>query len=699
MQAWAQDWLRFKDIALVCVLGLAVAAPVQADGHGQTAPVPVWSLSARVVATGLPGANGIRQVGRFHSGGPFTANPEFLLQTQPGKVLDPERVLVTVSSNLGAPLANAAHAAGTVLSIDTRPQPGGQPLAIRADFGLHAAQARKAHGPVQIYTAQSPAYLNLRYNAGARTARFTAASGPRYLSINNAFGRPWIANAPFGLTGDGTESVVDPDGSPLANAPSDPAGGVFAGNTTPRESVAKEIRNGLFASRLNYRPSGQLTPGFLGQGVFGTALLGASPDGSGFAVFAAATGAGAVVQIHVQDGVDGLAPPGTIAVGADDPGVIGITFKWNPRRVLYLADGLRNRIVLLHLTDDTRQFKVERVSPIDSPLLHHPVDLAAAIPEIANPRFASHTTLAGGSDLYVANRGDGSLLRISQDGKVIARAHVEVPGVGRVGAGQLRSIAVSGDAQRLWLIVQQPGAGPDANNLLIEVPAFDGSSIFAPPPQLAAKDPGTGRAQAGEIAFGMSFAPQNGLGPLFNAPSCVACHPGPGGASESEEHFARRVARLDPVSGRVIPIDGQSSQSAPRFSTRDLGQLDAPAASLPRLANVVSLRMPLSLFAAGRIDTIPDAVIEAQAVSKGDGIKGRVHYLTSATGERRVGRFGWKADAATLDAMVAEAFASEMGINSALARHPQSPVEDDGTLVRSVSDFLRSLRRPAEAAK
>jgi hypothetical protein len=107
-----------------------------------------------------------------------------------------------------------------------------------------------------------------------------------------------------------------------------------------------------------------------------------------------------VLQVHVQDGVDGLAGPGTVGGLSieDDPGVIGIAFKWNPQRVLYLADAAQDRLVLLHLDDDRRHFKVGRTSTIVSPALKQPVDVAAALPEIANPSFASHTTLAGGSD-------------------------------------------------------------------------------------------------------------------------------------------------------------------------------------------------------------------------------------------------------------------------------------------------------------
>jgi CxxC motif-containing protein (DUF1111 family) len=120
---------------------------------------------------------------------------------------------------------------------------------------------------------------------------------------------------------------------------------------------------------------------------------------------------------------------------------------------------------------------------------------------------------------------------------------------------------------------------------------------------------------------------------------------------------------------------------------------------LPRQSNVVSLRMPPPLFGVARVDEIPDGVIEAQAIAKGDGIKGRVNVVTTASGARRVGRYGWKADIATLDEMVAEAFTQEMGVNSALAVHPRTPIKDDGGLVRAVSAFLRGLVRPTAGSK
>ena len=696
---------RQRRARAVCLALLCVSScPPMAWAQAGSAP-PTWSIRARVVAVGLTGASGLRQVGRFHNGGPFTANPEFLLQTASGRVLDAERLLVATASNFGAPLASASDAPGSVLSIDPR---NAKTLVVPPRFAAAGRQVAEAGGALQLYSAQSPAFSNAKHNGSARTADQAGTAGPRYLSINNAFGRVWIANAPRGIGGPGSVSVDDPEGEPLANAPSDDAGGVFFGSLTDRRQAPKGHASTVFAKFFNYRSSAQLTPGTLRSGALGTAFLGASPDGSGLAVFAVATADGAITQVHVQDGVDGLAPAGSVSRGNDDGGVIGMAFKWNPQRVLYVADAGRNRLLLLQLDDDRRQFKVARSSTIVSPLFKQPVDIAAALPEIANPGFASHTTLAGGSDIYVLNRGDGSVLRMTQAGVVLARAEIALPDGSAIGPDRLRALAVSSDARRLWLTAQgqAPGlAGHDG--LLIEIEAFDAGGLFGGPSTTtlarttarAASDSDGELIVRGQHAFAQVFAPDTGLGPLFNERSCVACHPGPGGSSARDEHFARRIAHMDVVTGRVTPVIHPNSPVARSHSTNELGQADAPLAVVPHDANISSLRMPPALFSSGAIDSISDAAIEAQAVSKGDGIKGRVHYVTGADGQQHVGRYGWKADIAFLDEMVADAFGNEIGIGSALAVHPPVNAKDDGRLVRAVSAYLRVLAAPAEPAR
>ena len=652
--------------------------------HLSYAAPPTYALQARVIAVGVGAVAGVQQVGMFHTGGPIPANPEFLMQTRPGHVLDPERVLLASGSNFGAPLANPQQAPGSILSIDIK---GVVPLLIPPQFAASGAQSEAANGAIKLYTAQSPAFVNNAYNRHARTANLPAVSSPRYISINNAFGRPWIASSPFGLHGFGTDSVLDPNGRPLDNAPSSEAGGVFAAGLTNRAGK-------------------QFTAGDLMQGALGTAFLGASPDSSGFAVFAVVKADGSVVQIHVQDGVDGLAPPSTVSPLTAKQGLnlIGIAFKWNPDRVLYIADAGQNRIAALHLSDDTRHFQLARVSYLAAPEIKQPVDLAAAIPEIANPRFASHTTLASGSDLYIVNRGDGTLLRMSQDGRILARAVIKIPGLGIVGSERLWGIAIAADAQHIWLTLQgELPAYPGYAGALIEVSAFDASGPYqrATPPLLAVDN---NLVQRGAIAFQQIFTPQQGLGPLFNANSCVACHSKPtaGGMSALEEHFALRVAHIHSVTGRLEVLDDANSPIAHRHSISEMGIANAPRAGIPRAANVTSMRMPPALYDSARLDQIPDEAILANAVSKGDGIHGRPNRVTALNGEQRIGRYGWKADIASLDEMVGSAYATELGITNPFApasrSSPGNRLEDDGSLVHAVVAYLRALRSPQRRA-
>jgi hypothetical protein len=72
-------------------------------------------------------------------------------------------------------------------------------------------------------------------------------------------------------------------------------------------------------------------------------------------------------------------------------------------------------------------------------------------------------------------------------------------------------------------------------------------------------------------------------------------------------------------------------------------------------------RNPIPLFGAGLIDAVPDPVLEAAAMrrfSEFPEISGRVCRLP----EGRIGRFGWKAQEATLEEFVLTACALELGL-------------------------------------
>jgi hypothetical protein len=324
-------------VMTVGAIGLATLGGTSVSPAGAKNPS---FIDGRVIAFGIPGASALSPVGTFLPGGPIHDNPTLAAFTQPGHVLDPTRILVGSSSNFGAPKANADQAEGSFLSID----PSGENLAVPASFANAGDQASALGGAVQMYSAQSPMWRNGFYNPTAVTANQTGVSNPLGISINNAFGRLWPANAPYGLAGPGTSSIDDPDGRPLKGAPHPTTGGVYFGSLTGRQPV-------------------QIIPGALDKGAVGTAFLGRSPDGSGRAVFSVVVADGSIVQEHTAKALDGVAPAGTIQPIANRSWItedeehpellvtprLGAILNYEPTLILYVSQPFDDSIKAIDL--------------------------------------------------------------------------------------------------------------------------------------------------------------------------------------------------------------------------------------------------------------------------------------------------------------------------------------------------------------
>jgi CxxC motif-containing protein (DUF1111 family) len=159
---------------------------------------------------------------------------------------------------------------------------------------------------------------------------------------------------------------------------------------------------------------------------------------------------------------------------------------------------------------------------------------------------------------------------------------------------------------------------------------------------------------------------EDGLGPAFNATSCAVCHsvPAIGGSSLILE---TRAAYRDP-SGEVRGLDAAGNTLIHLFSVPSHGCQPV----IPDNANVIARRIPIPLFGAGLVEAIPDEAIRAledPLDRDRNGVRGRAALVQDvATGEQRVGRFGWKAQQATLLAFSADAYRNEMGITNDLFR-------------------------------
>lgn len=110
---------------------------------------------------------------------------------------------------------------------------------------------------------------------------------------------------------------------------------------------------------------------------------------------------------------------------------------------------------------------------------------------------------------------------------------------------------------------------------------------------------------------------------------------------------------------------------SPEFS-RSLSRVRRP---LPN-GLVLSQRNPPALFGAGLIDALPIDVLlagEAREFPEFPEIRGRANHLK----DRRLGRFGWKAETPSLHEFVLSACANELGLEVPGHHQASSPLEPD----------------------
>ncbi len=271
-----------------------------------------------------------------------------------------------------------------------------------------------------------------------------------------------------------------------------------------------------------------------------------------------------------------------------------------------------------------------------------------------------------------------------------------------------------------------------ASTLVIAQSRNDGTPVSRPPPgslplananpaittRLGDPLPGLTAVElaafrAGREEFINVETPESGLGPIFNGAACVQCHNGPavGGSSPVKVVRFGRV-----VNGVFDPLEDLGGSLLQRFAIDPALQEVIPAE-----ANVVAERLSTPLFGAGLIEAIPDAAIRGGASQrKPDGVQGRAALIVDpATGAQRVGRFGWKAQHASVLGFAADAYLNDMGItnrvfpyenapnaiNALLEAHGVPPaIEDqvDPATGRSdidvAADFIRLLAPPARLA-
>ncbi|MER9674925.1 di-heme oxidoredictase family protein [Mesorhizobium sp. M0208] len=182
---------------------------------------------------------------------------------------------------------------------------------------------------------------------------------------------------------------------------------------------------------------------------------------------------------------------------------------------------------------------------------------------------------------------------------------------------------------------------------------------------------------------------KGGLGPVYNATSCVSCHQNPVTGSSSQISEIRAGGKdkdgnfAEPFGGSLIhqrAIDGEIQEHV--------------------LADEVvrTLRMSTNTLGDGFVEVIPDSELIANCESQKGKLRGlpiarpvavRVKAVNEAGQPKdfdlamRVGRFGWKDQHASLLNFSADAYINEMGITS-----PLQPTENSSN-GQNVSSFDR----------
>jgi len=209
---------------------------------------------------------------------------------------------------------------------------------------------------------------------------------------------------------------------------------------------------------------------------------------------------------------------------------------------------------------------------------------------------------------------------------------------------------------------------------------------------------------------------EEGLGPVFNGKSCAECHAAPStGGSEPNLGVGRetRIGRI--FNGGFDPLDGSVSvdRGGELLQQRaiELQGCKLKAEDVPPEATIVSLRITTPLFGLGLMEAIPDTTILG---NKSNG--GRPNFVSNPdTGTTELGRFGWKAQVATVHQFAGDAYLNEMGVTNPSFPNENRPQgqsippgcdtvpdpDNDGSGVTAFTNFMRFLapapRRPITA--
>jgi CxxC motif-containing protein (DUF1111 family) len=254
---------------------------------------------------------------------------------------------------------------------------------------------------------------------------------------------------------------------------------------------------------------------------------------------------------------------------------------------------------------------------------------------------------------------------------------------------------------------------------------FNGFGIKGTPIEECVNEPvaptarGNGRFEDNKAIFSERETIADGLGPTYNAVACVECHQSVdvGAFSQEMEFRAGHItngAFVDAAGGQLIHARATDSDIVEHISTAE---------------TVKAFRITTSAIGDGFVEAIANDTLQNNVAAQPSGQRGTLTAVpvTEAGNALRIGRFGWKAQQASLLSFAGDAYLNEMGITNQFdgfggrasnapdaGTHenpastaegvinvtfpsPFDPVadpEDDGDDVIAFADFMAATRAP-----
>jgi len=230
---------------------------------------------------------------------------------------------------------------------------------------------------------------------------------------------------------------------------------------------------------------------------------------------------------------------------------------------------------------------------------------------------------------------------------------------------------------------------------------------------------GNGRFEDNKFIFSERETTDDGLGPTYNDVGCVECHQSVdvGAFSQAMEFRAGHVTNgsfVDAPGGQLIHARGTDSDVVEHISTAE---------------TVKAFRITLSTLGDGFVECLSNTALQNNVANQPLGQRGTLTTVpvVEANNQLRIGRFGWKAQQASLLSFSGDAYLNEMGItnkfdgfagrssSNAAAGTSENPAstaegvinvtfpsafdpvadpEDDGGDVMAFADFMAATRAP-----